>query len=297
MPEITRRRTGELVRGVFQVLQPHADGLPAKEVLIRIAAIVPPTEFEAQTYPKHPDVRRYEKTIRFSTIPAVKAGWLIKDKGQWIVSDEGRKAFQQFTDPERFMREAVRLYRQWASEQPIKEDDDEEETEEATEIAATNLEEAEETAWGEIESYLAEMSPYDFQELVAGLLRGMGYHVIWVSPPGPDRGLDVLAHLDPLGITGPRIKVQVKRRADRIDVEGIRSFMSTLADSDVGLFVSTGGFTKSAEDEARRQERRRIMLIDLKRLFDLWVEHYLKIPEDKRRLLPLRAVQFLATIE
>jgi restriction system protein len=58
-----------------------------------------------------------------------------------------------------------------------------------------------------------------------------------------------------------------------------------------------GGFTRDAEDEARRQEKRRIMLVDLKRLFDLWVEHYDKIPEVQRRLLAIRPVYFLIPSE
>jgi hypothetical protein len=36
----------------------------------------------------------------------------------------------------------------------------------------------------EIEEHLEQMNPYDFQDLVAGLLRALGYHVAWVSPPG-----------------------------------------------------------------------------------------------------------------
>jgi hypothetical protein len=59
------------------------------------------------------------------------------------------------------------------------------------------------------------------------------------------------------------------------------------------LFVSTGGFTKDAEDEARSQEIRRVTLVDLKRLFDLWVEHYDKIAESARRLLPLKPIYYL----
>jgi restriction system protein len=156
------------------------------------------------------------------------------------------------------------------------------------------LEEAEEAAWSAIEDHLMNMNPYDFQELFAGLLRGMGYHVAWISPPGPDKGIDVIAHSDPLGVSGPRIKSQVKRRADKISVDGIRAFMALLSEGDVGLFMATGGFTKEAEDEARRQEKRKIMLLDLKRLFDLWVEHYTRIPETQRRLLPLRAIYYLA---
>jgi restriction system protein len=45
--------------------------------------------------------------------------------------------------------------------------------------------------------------------------------------------------------------------------------------------------------EARHQEKRRIMLIDSKRLFDLWTEHYQQIPEEARRLLPIRPVHYL----
>lgn len=284
------------MRGVFEILLPHADGLPAKEVLQKIEEVVPPTPFEASDYPSTPGVRRYERIIRFSTIPAVKAGWLIKDKGQWLLTDQGRWAYDKWQKPEEFMQVVAQLYRMWKKDQPQQERQEKDE-ESSPETAATTLEVAEEAAWSEIESYLSEMSPYDFQELVAGLLRGMGYHVAWISPPGPDRGLDVIAHSDPLRITGPRIKVQVKRRADKVDVDGVRSFMALLAEGDVGLFVCAGGFTKNAEAEARHQERRRIMLVDLKRFFDLWVEHYPQIPETRRRLLPLRPVYFLEPID
>jgi restriction system protein len=248
------------------------------------------------TYPSRPDVRRYEKVVRFSTIGPVKASWLIKNKGTWSLTDEGRAAFQKFKDPEALMREAGRLYRAWKADQPADLDNDSEEASNEIEKVAT-LEEAEEAAWSEIESFLEKMSPYDFQEVVAGLLRGMGYYVDWVSPPGPDKGIDIVAHADPLGVKGPRIKVQVKRRSDKTAVDGIRGFMALLGDSDVGLFVCTGGFTREAEDEARRREKRRIMLLDLKRLFDLWTEHYDRVPEAKRRLLPLRRVYYLAPAE
>lgn len=294
MAEITRRRSGELVRGVFRILMEASDALPAKEVLRRLEGVVPPTQFEGSCYPNRPNVRRYEKIVRFSTIAAVKAGWLLKNKGTWSLTEAGLDAFAKFKDPEDFNREARRLYRQWKADQPTAEP--EEEGEEVDQAAAT-LEEAEEAAWSEIEAFLEKMSPYDFQELVAGLLRGMGYFVEWVSPPGPDKGIDIVAHVDPLGVKGPRIKAQVKRRADKVNVDGVRGFMALLGDSDVGIFVSTGGFTRDAEDEARRQEKRRIMLIDLKRLFDLWTEHYGQVPETQRRLLPLRAVYYLAPDE
>ncbi len=296
MPEITRRRQGELVRGVFTILKNHPEGLPAKEILKLLEKEVPPTKFESSTYPSRPDIRRFEKIVRFSTITTVKAGWLVKDKGQWLLTDAGKKAYETFSDPEKLYLESVRLYKQWEQAQPeqvVQEIEDEEESPDA----ATTLEEAEEHAWVEIQEYLENINPYDFQNLVAGLLRGMGYHVAWISPPGPDKGLDIIAHSDPLGLKTPRIKVQVKRRSDRMNVDGVRSFMALLATGDVGLFISTGGFTRDAEQEARGQESRRITLVDLKRLFDLWIEHYDKIPEEYRRLLPLKPVYYLVPSE
>jgi len=137
------------------------------------------------------------------------------------------------------------------------------------------------------------MDAYDFQELVAALLRAMGYHVHWVSPPGPDRGLDILAFTDPLGASGPRIKVQVKRRQEKTNADGLRSFMAILGTQDVGIYISAGGFTSEAEREARSQENRRITLIDLERFFDLWVEHSDRLTETDQARLPLQPVYFL----
>jgi restriction system protein len=70
--------------------------------------------------------------------------------------------------------------------------------------------------------------------------------------------------------------------------------MALLGEDDVGIFVSTGGFTKDAADEARTQEKRKVTLIDLEGLVDLWVEHYARLNDDARRRLPLRPIYFLA---
>lgn len=122
----------------------------------------------------------------------------------------------------------------------------------------------------------------------------MGYHVNWVSPPGKDGGLDIVAYSDPLGTKPPRIKVQVKRRKDSISVEELRSFLALINEDDVGIFVTTGGFTKDASELARHQERRRITLIDRVRLVDLWIEYQDKVALDKRDALPLKPIYFLA---
>lgn len=303
MADVTRRRVGELQRGVFKILLDHPEGLPAKEIISRMERVVPPTEFEKCDYPNHPGTQRFGKMIRFATIGPVKAGWLIKEKGRWYLTEEGKKAYSKYQDPEEFRREAGRLYHQWLDNQPKEITDTDEEfhekigSPEKVAESSSTLEEAEETAWTEIEQYVQAINPYDLQKLVAALLRAMGYHVAWISPPGPDRGIDILAHNDPLGTSAPRIKVQVKRRADKINVDGLRAFMALLGEQDVGIFVSTGGFTSDAEMEARTKETRKLTLVDLEKLVDLWIEHYDKVSELDKRLLPLRPVHYLAPTE
>jgi restriction system protein len=270
--------------------------MPAQDILRQLEQLVPPTEFEAADYPNRPGVRRYEKIVRFHTIGPVKAGWLVKEAGIWSLTPDGRDAYERYSEPAEFSREAGRLYRVWRREQRSDAGaivDTEDVGGEETPDPLATLEEAEENASAAIADHLSQMPPYDFQSLVAALLRAMGYHIAWIAPPGPDRGVDIVAYQDPLGATNPRIKVQVKRRGGRIAADELRSFMAVLGQDEVGIYVSTGGFTADAEFEARGQERRRITLIDMNTLVRLWIEHYNRLNEEDRSLLALRPVYFL----
>lgn len=293
MANVTKHRTGVLIRTLFEILKAQPDGMRAVDALAALEQQVILTEYEAGNYDA--GGRRFEKIVRFGTVAPVKAGWLVKDKGVWTVTDDGIAALAAFPDPEEFTRAGGRLYKKWKKAQPVPEAD--EEDEDISEGSAIiTLEQAEEMAWSEIETYLATMPPYEFQELVAALLKAMGYHVAWVAPPGKDGGVDVVAYNDPLGTRPPRIKVQVKRNANsaRIDVMGLRSFMAVLGEGDVGLFVALSGFTKDADWEAR-QSQRRINLIDARRLLELWTTHYAQLDDGARARLPLKPVWFLAS--
>jgi restriction system protein len=297
VPEITRKRTGEILREIFGALVQQPDGaLKASEVIATAASKLVLSEYERGFYPS--GGQRFDKIARFGTLATVKAGWLIKQKGRWTLTEEGRAAYAAYPDPEAFFRQADQRYNEWARNRPEMQDAEVEPDEVVATphapAAAVRLEEAEESAWVEVEGFVLGMNPYDFQELVGALLRGLGYFVVWTAPPGKDGGVDLVAAPDPLGTRLPRIKVQVKRQQVAVTVDGLRSFMATLGSDDVGLFVATGGFTKDAREEARMQATRRVTLIDLERLFDLWVEHYPKLPDSDRRRLPLKPVYFLA---
>lgn len=102
-----------------------------------------------------------------------------------------------------------------------------------------------------ISDVIANMDPFDFEELVAAVLRAMGYTANRTSE-GADHGVDIVAHPDALGFETPVIKVQVKRRQDAMGSRELRDFIGTLNENETGLYVSTGGYTRHARDERER---------------------------------------------
>ena len=140
-----------------------------------------------------------------------------------------------------------------------------------------------------IKDRIVDISPEDMEHLVAGVLRAMGYRTI-VSAKGSDRGVDIFASPDGLGLESPRIKVEVKHRKNTaIGSQDLRSFIGGLRSDDRGLYVSTGGFTKDAKYEAERSNIP-ITLIDIDNLMKLIVEHYDSFDIETRILLPLTKV-------
>ncbi|WP_211825133.1 restriction endonuclease [Kistimonas asteriae] len=136
-----------------------------------------------------------------------------------------------------------------------------------------------------IKDKIQSLLPDEMEHLAAALLRGMGYRTR-VSPKGPDRGVDVFASPDGLGLTQPRIKVEVKHRQGNMGSQAIRSFLGALRDGDSGLFVSTGGFSREARYEAERATVP-VTLIDIDDLASLIVTHYEQFDVEGKTLLPL----------
>lgn len=76
----------------------------------------------------------------------------------------------------------------------------------------------------QIKDIISRLNWQQMQELVAGILRGMGYKT-QISPEGPDRGKDIIASPDGFGFEHPRIIVEIKhRRATAMGSQDIRSF-------------------------------------------------------------------------
>lgn len=128
----------------------------------------------------------------------------------------------------------------------------------------------------------------DMQELVAGLLRSLGYKTR-VSEAGPDRGKDIVASPDGFGFESPRIVVEVKHRKGAMGAPDVRSFLGGRHPQDKGLYVSTGGFTREARYEAERANIP-LALMDLDDLVKSLLEQYEKLDLETQQLVPLKRI-------
>jgi restriction system protein len=137
-----------------------------------------------------------------------------------------------------------------------------------------------------IRAQVANLDGYQTQDLVAGILRSMGYYT-QVAPEGRDGGVDIVASRDALGVEPPIIKVQVRARPNtRSSPSEIRELAGLIAPTDErGMFVSTGGFTRDAETDARVS---RISLVGMDRLVELLLETYERLDQNTKSLVPLR---------
>ena len=155
------------------------------------------------------------------------------------------------------------------------------------------LREVESKAQQFVEDRLARLDWKQMQELVAGILRAMKYRTR-VAEEGPDRGVDIFASPDGLGLQEPRIFVEVKhRRNEPMGATQIRSFLGGRKPGDRCLYVSTGGFSKDARYEADRSPIP-LTLLGLPEIRDLVIEHYAGLDEVTRSLVPLRQIYWPA---
>ena len=289
MSNARQQRWGQYKFNVLKILAESSEGIHWSLVFKKLDEIMPPEVEELEHY-KSSDVPRRNGNIRFSTIALVKAGWMTRSRGIWAITEEGRQALIDFPSADAIQKAASRIYGEWRASQ----DEEQASEESASSIELmVSIDEAEESARDVISTFMSNMDPYTFQDLVATLLEAMSYHVSWIAPPGKDGGMDIVAYQDPLGATGSRIKVQVKRRADKVGVDAVRSLMGIIGENDIGLFISTGGFSPDAERLVREHDTKRLKLVDGQQFFDLWVEYYDKLSHSSRALMPLRPIYHL----
>lgn len=283
----------KVIFAALSALRERGGELPTRDVVEEVGRRVTLDEWASQRYEKTGYVR-WQSMLHFFSIDCMKAGYLVKTKGVWYLTPEGEQALKKGEDG--LLRSAREGYRAWkdARQQPSLEGQTGEELEPDIGAQQLSADEALGMAIDGIRYFLGHKNPYEFQDIVAALLRGMGYFTPVVAPPGKDGGIDIIVYRDPLGTLSPHMRVQVKHRETSATVQEIRELIGTLQkDGDIGIFVSSGGFTQDAK-QAARHARVHIELIDMERFVDLWKAFYPKLSDEDKSLLPLVAVYFVA---
>ncbi|MCX6995802.1 MAG: restriction endonuclease [Kiritimatiellaeota bacterium] len=297
MGTINIKRVGEIMHAVLSEQAKQNDPLRLKDLLAAVASKFNFTDYEKEILAKSRFIR-WHTVVHYYSIDCVKAGYIQKAGGRWSITKQGKKALA--LSPEAFIRSAMVKYRDWKKSQKsavsIAHDGGDEAGGDKG-LQQTAYDQALEQARTEIEEHIDKLNAYDFQKLVAELLRAMTYHVPYVAPPGADGGIDLVAYKDPLGTSTPRLRVQVKHRDNKVDVKEVRELEGLLRkEGDMGLIVSSGGFTSAAMREIQVSSKH-IETMDLNRLITLWQEHYDHVREPGVMLLPLVKMFFLAPTE
>lgn len=204
-------------------------------------------------------------------------GRLLEEKPD-RVDDKLLRTYPAFTEWKRVTRQKRREHKdtsQAVSARPYEsgsEETPEEQLERAAEELRTMLE-------SEILSRVRNASYAFLEQVIVDLLVAMGYGggdaaKSRVTGRSGDGGIDGTIREDALGLD--EVYVQAKRYAEGSNVgEGdLRNFAGAIdaAGTSKGVFVTTAGFTRSAQDYIARSPKR-IVLIDGEKLAQLMVQH------------------------
>jgi restriction endonuclease Mrr len=127
-----------------------------------------------------------------------------------------------------------------------------------------------------------EMDPYQFEFLVAELLRKIGYENVEVTQRSADKGIDVIANLTVGGLTNVKTVIQVKRYKKGNNISGryITQLRGSAEVDQRGLIITTSDFTKDAINESKAQNKMPVALVNGEKLIDLLFSYKVGVKEE-----------------
>lgn len=206
-----------------------------------------------------------------------------KDRGVYIISEEGKKALRDMPIDLKYL-ERYPEYKEWIENKKpdLKETSQEINRFESETVYLPKeeiLEKLQKDMKTELENELIErlknIDPYKFKVLVLELLKKMGYGEPETTQKTKDEGIDGVIKADKFGFD--EIYIQAKRWKSTVGVEVINTFIGTLTGKGAssGVIITTSNFSRDAEIavERIRASGMKIVLIDGKRLVNLMIEH------------------------
>lgn len=283
MSENTAQRMGEFLRVVISFLWDKPNGATTREIMDAIPKSTRLTAGETSPVAAAAGFSQYEVTTRSAMTALEKAGWLLREKNRWLLTEAGMLVCKDFRQASDFYVESQRIYENWRLSRPS---------------AQLALEYAREEAWQQIRSHLQSLTHYEFRLLARDLLLGMGQSLEWMAPPDKNKGhVDMVVVADPLQVGGRRLLVQVRHTGQMMTTEEVEQLVAEIHPDNLLLCISSAGFTRDAVDFASAQTPTRVVLVDLERFVALWIGQYEKLTPEARRRFPLEAVHFLSLEE
>ena len=148
-----------------------------------------------------------------------------------------------------------------------------------------------EAARDQIERHIAtNFAGHAFTMLIDAILKADGYHTR-VSPPGSDKGVDIVAGQGVLGFDNPKLIVQVKSGDIVADQPTLQGLLGCIQDvhADHGLLVSWSGFT-SAVHKRINDLYFRVRLWGRDEIIEALFRTYESLPEQIKADLPLQRI-------
>lgn len=132
-------------------------------------------------------------------------------------------------------------------------------------------------------------------KIVDAILRAKGF-TTYISPAGPDKGVDILACSGTLGFGTPKICVQVKSSdtpVDRMVLDQLGGVMKNF-NAEYGLLVSWSGFKSSVTSETAKHFFE-IRFWTHKEIIKEFLNHYDQLDDEIKDLIPLKKIWVINT--
>jgi restriction system protein len=159
----------------LQILKQNGGTMPIRILMQEVEKNIELSAWEKSILENTGNIR-WQSIMHFTSVDYVRAGFLIKKKGNWTITPEGEDALKMGV--EKLRDEAWLRYKAWyrgkeqtTDEKPVVQPEEENDPAKETMI---ELETLEERAANGIREYLKSKNPYEFQDLVASLLKAMG---------------------------------------------------------------------------------------------------------------------------
>jgi restriction endonuclease Mrr len=138
-----------------------------------------------------------------------------------------------------------------------------------------------------LRKYISEIDPATFELLVSIVFQKLGYKHVTVTKRSGDAGIDVKAVLVVEGVGNIRTCIQVKRQQNAVGRPVVQNLRGSLGPHEVGIVVTSSGFSDEAREEAQDPTKAPIALISGQQFAELLLKYEIGIQHIDRKLYRL----------